>query len=587
MQKDDGFSYEFEIDTRATFSLSSFMGKKANKENLQKTHNLMKGKISFRALKDTDDRTLMAGQLSELEYEINKRKAFESIKELSIPFKFKLGSNCSISEIDLSYIPNKKNKQLIENVIYELQMTFLGDENQEKWQAKEENALAGYEANYLVNEISKDSISIHKAKEKYFTSNTSSNKSNESINVISSDINISISKNKKWFDSISTKESIEILKNDEIFMQVENKLKIKKYLKPIENLALWQDDIFSEYENPIDIENFSKIYRKSQLSHESNERDINTLINRSLNRSFSQILEDYKKNILSKNPLEKSKALDLLVSYLRAKEGASLELTHAIKTGDLENEYQSMAFLALELSSTNESQKALMDVLQDVDHSSMNRMRSVIALQDIKNPAPEVFDSMIIQMNKSVPENVDRGENDVARTSALSLGTLAANNKEAFGARAKEELLKNLKSANNSSETALYIRALGNTKNPLLIDDIVPYLNSSSSSVRSASADTIGAIDSVQSEAILLNQFSEEESKKVRLSIMKSLNKLSKTSENSTNSISNLILFEENKDVRAQMIIFLGQRAAYKALLNFKNHEKDSDNIALIGRYIK
>jgi len=577
----DRINYNIQAHMELDLSVEQILAGNASTNRSQKTRTSLNGDLSLLAIKAHDQNIVLKAQFTELDYTINETQDKMRAKNLSQPLFFDLSSDCHITNFRFSKNITRTDAQIIKNILQEMQINLPQNKKTKDWESRQSNALGTYEATYSINNTDNKTVTLNKNKIKYTTINTQVPNAQTTSDITSSHFEIIISEDVPWLESMIGSEEILIEANNKPFMKAHTQFEITM-IDHMFDTAFQQIDAFND--SLVTFEDIEKYTHDIKYTPKYAKEDV-------MDRDWHSILSEFQLNMDTNTPGDKRKALDLMVQYITHVKGGAQTLIQAIQKSELDKTHQSRAFLALELSGNREAQTALSHVIPNARFSKMNRMRAMIALQDVPNPQPEAVQTLFEQASTF---GASEKNNDVASTALLSLGTLSGKNKNThpeYLEQTENALLGSLETEANPDNKALYLTALGNTKDPELSDAVSSYLEDPSDTVRSAAARTLGSIRTPENEISLHITLASEESSDVRLSILKALNKYDNPSKDTIDSLANTIHKESNNLLRKEMIKILGKQAqknqdAKNALVELQDSESNDKNIKLIGSYL-
>ncbi|MBU0505491.1 MAG: HEAT repeat domain-containing protein [bacterium] len=544
------------------------------------TQTLIEGSLHLLALKSKNQSTTIKAQFSDLEYIINEKHDRLRAKNLSQPLFFDITNDCHVSHFRFSKNITKTDALIVKNIIQEMQLNLPDDQKTNSWETRQTNTMGTYTAHYAIEAADDTNVTLQKNKQKYTAINTQMPNAQTTSDIKSSHFEITLSRQTPWIESMIGTEELLVQNNNEPFMKAITHFKITltNYgFQDVLNQPLSEDahTTLEEFEKQPQKKDYQAVYPIDNIQ----------------NRDWDSILSEFSASMNADTPADKRKALDLMVQYVNHVKGGAQSLIQAIKEGSLEKAHQSRAFLALELAGNNEAQTALSQVIDNEQFDNMNRMRAMIALQDVPSPKPEAVQTLFDQANLfGSTEN----NQDIASTALLTLGTLAGKNKNTqpeYLSQVKNTVLKSLETETNPDNKALYLTALGNTKDPDLSTTVSSYLDDASDMVRSAAAKTLGSMPTPENEITLNTQLTTETSSDVKLWTLKSLNKYENPSQDTLSTIARTVHNEPNKILRKEMIKILGKQAkknqdARDALVDLQKTESNNQNLELIGSYL-
>jgi hypothetical protein len=247
-----------------------------------------------------------------------------------------------------------------------------------------------------------------------------------------------------------------------------------------------------------------------------------------------------------------------LVDLLLEDPELAFRLLDLLDAQEWQDRTRASVFHVFERAGTAQAQQALCQGFAAGGWSQMDGNRALIALGGVANPTPEAIASLWSTARlRFSPETSDH-----ASTAALALGSLGSRLYGEASDRYRElrdGLVGAAFGARDARERAVLLMALGNTGDPSLGREVVPYLEDEDPRVRQAVAKALGRLgtDSVAEE--LLQRFRREESSHVRATIASSLSAWEAPSDAAMSTMRESILSEKDEAARLQMAKFLGR----------------------------
>jgi len=583
-------SYQVSAKTKANISLMAFLTpQKTTSQSQEEYEQKLSGILTLRVIKIVDHDQMIEAQFSQVQFTNHGQEVAGMSKKLSDTFRFHMNVNCQLSNFAFKSTVDQKDQLKLKNILEEINFILPLREDIHHWQSLTRDSFGQFLADYTVTEANDSSVTINQKKNKYEKLNKTHGPMEMDVQIIDSQTKATFNAAGSWYQNFSSHQKVRLLTGGNILGEVEAHISITRLDKPV----AWREDVTGEKS-----ENNMVLFRnrpeKNRQSLQPKLYEPNYPAEKVQSKNIGEILKEFSTLLNGKTPSQRTRGLDLLVQYLRTNPDAAFSLTKAIKDGKLIDKHQSMAFLALSLAQTSPSQNALSTVLINQDHTEMNRMRSAIALSDTFFPEQIVVQSLTTQMQQMSLAN-SRDENDVSRTAALAVGILSHNMRKRdpqLSQDLEQELVSQLNKQDDPSEIALVIEAIGNTKNPELLNNITPYLSDTNRYIRSATTKALGAIGGPDSELLLVASLEAEDSNAIRSQIVKSLNRIVKPTTDTTNKIGDALLNESDAKVRSEMIRYLGTHSGQdleikQFLVTAFEQEQNTDNLLLIGKYLK
>ena len=234
-------------------------------------------------------------------------------------------------------------------------------------------------------------------------------------------------------------------------------------------------------------------------------------------------------------------------------------LIEQMKQQTLSDRTRADLFLALELSGNQAAQSALMTVFNDVESSSTDGMRAIVALGGVANPSNDAIDALWDLANNT---SMETARAELPGTAALALGALARNLKS-DKKNDYDSLLVGLfngaQGASTIQQRAVFLHAIGNTADqvPSTRNNLVTFLDDPSPMVRSAAANTIGRLGVQTVGEQLFQSYNRESNDVVRGSLIQALSSWENPPSKEVESVRNNIHTEVDENVRLNMALLL------------------------------
>ncbi len=215
-------------------------------------------------------------------------------------------------------------------------------------------------------------------------------------------------------------------------------------------------------------------------------------------------------------------AIQLLRDYLLMKPDDALKIPDLLQRGGISSSRSAAIIHALGLAGTPQAQQALIGIMNNPIHDTMNRMRAVSELGSVVHPAAGTID----ELWRTAAIRGDRESAELANTTLLALGGLSAVQRDIDDKVSSEinaRLVDMAKNAIDTKEASLALQAIGNTRDSSLSDAVVGYLGSDSPEIRSAAAYALRNMDDEGSLNALSKMLSKEENPQVKQAVVGSM----------------------------------------------------------------
>jgi hypothetical protein len=594
LQPKERFSFEIKADTQASYKPAALLSQTGiSSSDSKEVNQTLEGVLSFLVLRQEESSSLVVGQFDRLSLTINGQRNYEKEGKLSYPFQMNVSDDCTYSNLLFDSRLTNNEKLVLQNLLKEFQVALPRTSSTQNWESEESDSFGTYLADYQLAKGADHERKLIKTKQEYLHLISPNMDAKLEASIIESKGNITFEKGRPWLDHLTSQQGIEVFSQGNLFVESTSSFTFKALDKHSEKLALWnikeplkrlsafnQEAIST---SPLRTKPYEPKYPENEVT----------------GRTVASVMKEFQELTKTGQSMDRRRALDLMVQYLRSNPKMPRELIDAIKEKSIPEEHHSTLFLALQLAESKPAQDALVQVLGDHGHTPMNRMRSSLAMQDLINPSDAVIHALATEMGKRTsPKNGPQEDYHVSRTAALALGTLAGNSRERYPELSEipdgieQRLVSALRSEKDPHEVALYLEAIGNTANNHLVNETGEYLQDPNPTVRAAAASALGSMTKPSSEELILNHFKKEPSSNVRLEMMKALNKKKDLQQSSIENVCQNVLLEKDPMVRVAMVHILGPRAKgnrpiIKTLVQMIRNEPRRETISLIGKYLQ
>ena len=183
--------------------------------------------------------------------------------------------------------------------------------------------------------------------------------------------------------------------------------------------------------------------------------------------------------------------------------------------GNLADEARPRAFLALELSGTEQAREALSILMYDYTLSEVDRARAASALADLGTPTQEVADLL---MERSLEDDM------ASRVSLLGVGSMVNRiDDPKLHEHVVQELTDRYQLASTISDKALILDSLGNTRDEAFLDVLTAELSSDSSLTRQHAANALANLPTGKAQTAIVARLQEEQDARVTTTLVQAL----------------------------------------------------------------
>jgi len=506
-------------------------------------------KVSIRTLLDlvtlaADKKTASVGmRLSDVQVIISGQSDPEMNRMLERPFRVQFTKGGVAHNFEFSEGLTGQEQSMLENIVRTFTVSIPEQTNQvqkKSWVAKEKNASGEYLASY--QRISP--TELEKSKANFNSASASPMLDNASI---TSKETIQLNNTRNWLSSMTVDETIESPGKFGPDLLIINHAKIDFVSSNLAALPKNYWHFIAAAAQAISLKPSATITKLSP--QEARHKLLQQL------PALNDAIEARTRHIHEIRDL------------LRADASMPAMLLEQMKTQDLSDRTRADLYLALELAATEEAQAALTQVMTSPDWSTRDALRATVALAGISNPSS---DTLQILWDTAYTQR-----QQISNTATYTLGSIgsrmkAANHPDYFNLR--NELISGASDTSNTQQSATFIYALGNTRDPEVVQNVSPFLDNEQPEIRRAAASSLGLMSSQQSADALVSRFDQESDSQVRGAMAKSLSQLplSDTSKIMA-SVSQAIQTETDESARFAMADFMGKNLAenpeYKTVL--------------------
>jgi hypothetical protein len=247
-----------------------------------------------------------------------------------------------------------------------------------------------------------------------------------------------------------------------------------------------------------------------------------------------------------------------LEAMLAARPALAAEIPVILRAGAVGDTTQATLVRSLEVTGSAHAQSALRTIYRDPGQKHMNRLRGIIGAAGLVEPRPESIEGLwSVALQRSHPADVD-----LSNTAQLALGalgsTLRRSGKTTRYGQVRAGLVTSLHTTANPLERSVLLKAVGNTLDPELHADVLPYLHDEHAPVRASAAQSLGMLREDATLGLLIDRLHTEERGVVRAALVRAIARLSPT-EGAVLEIHALMPVERHPTARGAMVTYLGQ----------------------------
>lgn len=488
-------------------------------------------RVQMQALLDTltlkvdKDTAVLGMRLSSVELKINDTVDAATNHALGTPFRVHFAASGMPFAFEFPAEVNQQNRSILENLVRSFQVSL---DRGNSWTTQETNASGTYQADYQRS----GSTQFEKSKRQF--NNTTAGM--VSWSTISSSENFTIEVARNWITEMTVEETMHSDGQGGPTMTVSNRAALK--LQPAVQLALTPD-----------------LWRFDAVA----AADTAMVINRPLPDITA---EEARRLILASVPELDSTTqgrlglIHKLRDLLRVDPSLPPLILDALKTQQLSDRTRADLYLALELAGTKSAQRALIEVIHNDSWQLKDGMRAIVALGGIKQPTPEAIRALWEMEQYSAGGERQR----MANTATLALGSIGNTLNQAEApeyASLRSGLLSNALSTGYLSQRSAAIRALGNTHDATLANDLVILLDDSEAEIRRAAALSLGTLGTDQVADRLVSHYTEEDNHYVRSAIAESLQSWSTPTDTAMAMFRRAVRTEADETMRYNITVLL------------------------------
>jgi len=369
------------------------------------------GILNFRILEVTPKEVKIGFQLSPIAIYIFGKRASELEK---IYTTFFLASFSKTGKPIKFYFPNNISKQeefAISEIVRGLQVNIPKNlKDKKEWTTKETNSSGTYIAHYTIR-----GNSILKKKLKYLNVDIKTVRGKaplSTIELLHSKFLAKPSASMSWLERISGSENMNIKNGNVVWLKSGMKASLALMpFKPDPSLTIWSE---KRDFNLIAV-SFKKGKKKAVSYWEKKQRE--ALKERLEQTNLKKIITQ-----MVKMPGEDINQLHLLRDYFSFFPEKALEIPALFLKKKVNSGTAASVINALELSGTTEAQKALISIMWDSYQLPLNRIRAIIALGGIQDPAEYTLNALWGQIEK---KGTDSLSIELSNTAALALKNIS------------------------------------------------------------------------------------------------------------------------------------------------------------------
>jgi HEAT repeat protein len=477
-------------------------------------------------LKANSDEVLLGMRLSSVELKINDIVDTETNRALSEPFRVRIATNGMPLAFEFPADVNQQNRIILENLVRTFQVSL---DNVDDWVENETNGSGTYEAVYKRTGPTR----FEKSKRKFIAAAEGMLNWSE----VSSTESFSIEAGHNWITEMDIRETMTSEGQGGPSMSVDNyaTLKLQPGIQLTLSPDLWRFDAVAAV--------------KATTAGTKNVPDLTP------EQARQQILTTLPE--LDAATQGRLGLIHRLRDLLLVDDAMPAVILNALKTQELEDRTRADLYLALELAGSDSAQAALVEVITDDSWSVRDGMRAIVAMGGIKQPTSESITALWDMTQYNAGDERQR----MANSATFALGSIGNSLNKADDpeySTLRSNLLSNAFSGGDVSQRSNYIRALGNTHDTTLADEVVVLLDDPDPSIRRATALSLGTLGTDQVADRLVSQYRSEDNGYVRSAIAESLESWSNPTESAMTTFRQNVLTEKDESTRYNIARILG-----------------------------
>jgi hypothetical protein len=483
-----------------------------------------RGELRFKFYSDPGGGFNVAGMISGFKISMNGGTP-GWVWAVEYPFTFEMAANGAVDAFQFVPALPGEAAAFVTHLVYELQAV-LPEKRRSSWTAVETDASGKMEAAYTELEWNQAAGALKMKKERRKLT-ASKHKTpdipfmaNPTVNIIKSDIGISATM-RGWIEELSGSDTTAYLAGGMEWSRSES----RESFKSIDAGPDGFPATFAEFQASLK----SQKLIGSMFGHTDPEMD---------KLAAGMNMGDALAHYLELKKTDKNAAEKFMVNYLRMHPEAPGDLLRELDRDRTMNKYDEKTQLILwrlvAEAGTPEAQKAIMDAATDPSFGRLSHVRGILYSTHFENPQKFMVERMLELHRNPAMNGEVKSTAATGNMSMLAVGSIGYRDK--LNDETKElvarELTDNLRrSSGNNDETALTLKAIGNTGNGSLLETVKPYFDSGDEQVRKAAAESLRRMDGAEAQQQLIDQYGRDQSQKVREATLKSLFEMPLTAE--------------------------------------------------------
>jgi len=506
------------------------------------------GILTLKVFEKNDQRIHAGVKFSQLDATVNGESSDETARMYGGEFLVELTPTGEMVQFHFSNAISDEKKEILTSFIKQFEMVVSGDGQVSD--IHQTDATGRYLAAYDY----RDPASMKKKKTRYLEIISSENRNFDELtaDILLSDVRFDIQHTDCWLASLSGKETLVLtMGNGHRLAEIRQRFDIHPLPEASgREAALWKDKSYEQVVRALANEKKPVPVLKEEDSFQDSEYPDSDNFSK---EERLDILCEQLATLTNKGPVSDS---DRFKKFLTANPDLVEEIPELIKNGDMASKHAILIGM-LGLINTTEAQNALSEILEAPYQSNDNRVRAAIAFGSITARPTEDTINTLAGMMDTINEGSE--DNDIAGAALFSLGIISSNMDGGdidVTATINDRLSFLLDRAQNDEQTYYALGALGNTAEPGLAAEVLPYLESENSDLRRVAAEALRDMDSLDVQDTLFQALPVETEPAVRAQEVESLTQM-QLPQSRIDTLASMALTETDADVRRCFIEFI------------------------------
>ncbi len=507
--KGEGVRLDFTVNSGAVYSLKLRVAMLADKPGISDIReNLeMHGFLNFIIVYTSRDVVRTRFQFSDIDMRLGGVNSNELKRIYMSPFTADIDRSGRFVSFGFMKGMSARDRDLLSGIMRTLQFVN-GSPIFGRWETQEADTNGNYIASYRI-----EGSRVSKEKIEYITENENR------IEVKKSRMSFDFKDRSPWVAGAEGEELLVFYQGDEPYFKVSTSVSLNVTdIKPPASLSS------SALDNDL-------IITADLDRHEKNRDSSDDYIRESRFRELfgDKPLKMVIDGLLRENPGFSAAAIAMIMKYLELRPESASEIHEYIKTVKLIPVHQAMLVHALGRNGSENSQRALSNIMHDREISGPGRVQAAVSFGFVSEHSEDSIDSLWEAFDSARALEAAEGDVSVGTSAVLSLGTAASassaaqSDKSKIADRIKGRIRSELHSSADVNIKTALIHSAGNTGDSKMLDDVARYVKDPDFRVRSAAASAVGAIKTPRANGMLADALETENNVNVRNTIVSSL----------------------------------------------------------------